>query len=116
MDYVSLGKQVRYARKRKAYTQAELAELVGCSVQHISHIENGTTKSSMELVVNLANHLDVSLDNLFSGSLSSKLGDVTREDIGALFSDCSNEEITMLIRLAKLIKMEIVTYTESLQK
>ena len=52
----------------------------------------------------------------WQSALSSKLGDVTREDIGALFSDCSNEEITMLIRLAKLIKMEIVTYTESLQK
>lgn len=116
MDYLSLGQQVRYARKRRSYTQAELAELVGCSVQHISHIENGTTKLSVELMVNLANQLGVSLDDLFCGSLFTSWDDSDLEDVENLFADCSNEERLVLIRLFKLIKMEIVTYTESIRK
>ena len=45
MDWIKLGRNVKYARARKGYTQAEVAELTGYSVQHLSHIENGTTKN-----------------------------------------------------------------------
>lgn len=41
MDYISVGKRIKNARKQIGYTQAELAEHLGCSIQHISHIENG---------------------------------------------------------------------------
>ena len=43
MDWIKLGRNVKYARARKGYTQAEVAELTGYSVQHLSHIENGTS-------------------------------------------------------------------------
>lgn len=69
MDYVKLGAQVKKARKRKGFTQAKLAEMLGYSVQHISHVETGSTKLSVELLVELANALEVSLDQLLSDSL-----------------------------------------------
>lgn len=49
MDYKELGNRVREARTRYGITQSNLAERVGCSVQHISHIETGHTKDLMEI-------------------------------------------------------------------
>lgn len=72
MDYLKLGNRIKEARKNKGYTQGKLAELTGYSVQHISHIETGNTKLSVESLVTLANVLDVSLDHLMSDSLERK--------------------------------------------
>ena len=64
MDYVGLGMQVKSARTKKGITQAKLAEMTGYSVQHISHVETGNTKLSVEL-------LNVSLDQLLKDSLKN---------------------------------------------
>lgn len=69
MDYKKFGKQVKKARKEKGYTQSDLAEMTGYSVQHISHIETGNTKLSVELLIELANALNASLDQLLADSL-----------------------------------------------
>lgn len=69
MDYEKFGMRVRNARNKKGYTQAELAELTEYSVQHISHVETGSTKLSVELLVRLSNVLNVSIDSLLRDSL-----------------------------------------------
>lgn len=38
MDYLKLGTQVKVARRKKGITQARLAEMLGYSTQHISHV------------------------------------------------------------------------------
>ena len=80
MDYVKLGIQVKSARTKKGITQAKLAEMTGYSVQHISHVETGNTKLSVELLVELANALNVSLDQLLKDSLkNNKHGSIVLE-------------------------------------
>ena len=74
MDYKKFGKRVKKARKDKGYTQAELAEITGYSVQHISHIETGNTKLSTEMLIELANALAISVDELLADSLLKKKG------------------------------------------
>ena len=44
MDYKELGNRVREARTIYGITQSNLAERVGCSVQHISHIDRRCVK------------------------------------------------------------------------
>ena len=72
MDYVKLGIQVKNARTKQGITQAQLAEMTGYSVQHISHVKTGNTKLSVELLVELANALNVSLDQLLKDSLKNR--------------------------------------------
>lgn len=72
MDYEKLGMRVRNARKENGYTQIKLAEMTGYSVQHISHVETGNTKLSVELLVSLSNVLNVSIDSLLGDSLENK--------------------------------------------
>lgn len=108
MDYVKLGKRIKYARIKKELTQAELAEALGYSIQHISHVENGVTKMSVDFIVSLANVLEVSLDELFSDSL-----EFSRESCckGTFLSDvvqaCSSNSEEGLLKLLGLFKIEI---------
>lgn len=103
MDWIKLGRNVKYARARKGYTQAEVAELTGYSVQHLSHIENGTTKMSIDFMIALANTLEVSLDELFYDSLTiHKIND----GYATILDGCSFEEKELISKVAIVIKEE----------
>ena len=43
IDYVKIGQRIRAARLEKGYSQADLGALVGCSNNHMSHVEVGQT-------------------------------------------------------------------------
>lgn len=51
VDYKKIGERVREARLKKNLNQSQLAELVDCSNNHISHIEIGQTKLSLPLLL-----------------------------------------------------------------
>ena len=54
----------KMARKRKMLTQKELAELVGVSTGTISKIETGKSISRIYILTELANILELSIDEL----------------------------------------------------
>lgn len=66
MDYKALGKNIRKYRLLCGIRQEDLAELCHCSVSHIGHIENGLGKPSLEMIVIIANCLEVTVDQLLS--------------------------------------------------
>ena len=68
MDYVILGKNIRKYRLLSGMRQEDLAEKCNCSNSHIGHIENHRTIPSLEMVVNIANALGVTVDQLLSKS------------------------------------------------
>ena len=55
---------IKMARKRKMLTQKELAELVGVSTGTISKIETGKGISRIYILTELANILELSIDEL----------------------------------------------------
>ena len=64
IDYVVIGNRIREIRKDKKMTQAYLAELSGVEPSNISHIERAATKLSLPTLVNIANALEVTLDDI----------------------------------------------------
>ena len=68
MDYYEIGKRIRRYRKACGISQEELAERVGISVTHMSHIETGNTKLSLPVLVRVADELSVRVDALLSDS------------------------------------------------
>ena len=64
MDYVSMGRRIRRARKSLGLTQNELANRLGITTSYLGHIELGKRKASMEIIINIANELRVSMDFL----------------------------------------------------
>ena len=64
IDYVAIGKRVKEIRVAKNIPQEKLAEKADLSVPHTSHVETGNTKASLKTIVNIANALEVSVDEL----------------------------------------------------
>lgn len=107
MDYYAIGQRIRKIRKEKGLSQEQLAERVGISVTHTSHIETGNTKLSIEVFASIVNALDCQADELLFG---------TREIIGAeAFGDIVQELQTLSAR-EMCIVYEIVKSTSKALK
>ena len=64
LDYVKIGQNIRKYRRAAGLSQEQLAERVWISTTHMSHIETGSTKLSLPVLVDLANALCVSIDEI----------------------------------------------------
>lgn len=64
MDYHSIGRKIRDARKAKNLRQEDLAEQTGLSVKYIGMLERGEKMPALETLVKIANCLGVSSDML----------------------------------------------------
>ena len=62
VDYYEMGKRVRLRRMENHMTQEQLSELCEVSNNHISSIEKGTHHPSLNLMKNLSDSLNTSLD------------------------------------------------------
>ena len=67
MDQIKIGKFISEERKRKKYTQKELAEILGISDKTISKWERGNGFPEVSLLLPLCNELEISVNELLSG-------------------------------------------------
>lgn len=95
LDYKAIGKRVKIARIKADMTQERLAEGVGLSPTHLSNIETGTTHVSLAAIVNLANALSVTVDDLLCDSVVKAKPQI-EQDIAALLEGCDEYEIRMV--------------------
>ena len=104
LNYKLVGQRLRAVRKKRGMTQERLAELAGISPQHCSGIETGAAKVSLPALVNLANVLNVSMDELLLDSLPSVAKPELMKEVEAVFSDASPDETYLMLSQAKSIK------------
>lgn len=62
---VNMGDNIRVARKRKGFTQEELANQIGVTSQAVSRWESGSGMPDISMIVPIAQVLSVSTDMLF---------------------------------------------------
>lgn len=62
IDFIKVGQRIQRIRKLRGFTQNQLAEKCGCSSNHLSAVENGTNRPSVELLVRLSSVLKESVD------------------------------------------------------
>lgn len=69
LKYKEVGLKIAYYRKKKGYTQTQLAEMVGISSNYLSLIERGNKRQSysMETLFKIAEALDVNANDLLEG-------------------------------------------------
>ena len=67
-----MGHRITIQRKRRGYTQEQLAELADVSPQLISTAETGARTISSEKLYRISNALGVSADYLLTGEFSEK--------------------------------------------
>ena len=66
MDYIILGENIRKYRRAVGMTQEKLGEECERSDSHIGQIENARGIPSLETTVNIANVLNVTVDQLLA--------------------------------------------------
>lgn len=103
LDYQAIGVRIRRFRKAKGLTQQTLAERSNQEPSNISHIERGATKLGLPTIVNIANALGVTVDDLLCDSLLESRTAFERE-IDELLRDCTHAELKVIAGTMRALK------------
>lgn len=103
VDYNDIGVRIRFFRTQSNLSQEDLAELAKLSRVHISCIERGERIPSLEAIINIANSLNISSDELLVGNLLVTASSYDPHGFEIL-QDCSPEEIRIIKKTALSLK------------
>ena len=78
------GLRIKNLRKQNSITQECLAEKLNITVNQLYRVESGLSTGSVDLVVEIAAHFDVSLDYLLLGKEQPR--DYIREKVKSLIA------------------------------
>ncbi|MCI8314438.1 MAG: helix-turn-helix transcriptional regulator [Lachnospiraceae bacterium] len=81
LDREKVGKALLEQRKIKGMTQKQLADLLNVSYQAISRWEQGISLPSVDMMYNIAQVLDTTVDSLLNG-LSGERKSISYMDTG----------------------------------
>ena len=103
IDYYAIGQRIRQIRKARRLSQDQLAEQVGISTVHVSHIENANTKLSLPVFVRLTEVLQVPADELLQGAVPVRRQQA-EEDILRLLDSCDLQQLRILRDVLRSVK------------
>lgn len=106
MNYYEIGQRIRKFRKAHQLSQEDLAEKIGISTTHMSHIETGNTKLSLPVLVAIAAALDVRTDDLLFDRAEAGRNTVMEELLSSL-GDCSAQQVKVLSDIVKAAKLSM---------
>lgn len=109
MDYYAIGQRIRKFRKAQNLSQEALAEQVNISTTHMSHIETGNTKLSLQVFADLAAALHVNADDLLFDAPPSVKPVCVRE-IAALLDQATPEQTQILTDIVRAAKQAMDKY------
>jgi len=87
-----LGKNIKFLRYRKEYSQADLAEKADISITFLSNIERGLKFPKPDIMAKIAESLEVGIYDLFKT-------DIVPED-GKAFINTLSEDVTKKVNQA----------------
>ena len=103
MDYYAIGQRIRKIRQARGLSQEKLAEKVGISTTHMSHIETANTKMSLSTFTEIATVLEVRTDELLYDSRPEDRS-VSINYITELLDDCTIQQIRIIEDIVKVVK------------
>ena len=106
LDYMAIGRRIRKLRIEKGWSQRNLMEELDISKAHMSHIETGSTKLSLPMLINIANVLDTTTDQLLRDNVHSSTP-AFKQEIEEILSDCTTYELSVMIDTMNLVKHSI---------
>jgi transcriptional regulator with XRE-family HTH domain len=102
-----MGNRMKDRRKSLKYTQEQFAEVIGISASSYTRIENAFQKPSLDTLIRIARHLDLSLDYLVFGAENGRFNEVLDTDtLNALIKSADSDKLLhaskILARIAKV--------------
>lgn len=102
IDYGKLGIRIKGIRLSRNLTQDYIAQSVGCNVSHISNVENCHTKVSLNVLLAIANALNVTIDYLLSDQYENSSLALDNEILRAI-RDCDNEKKERILKMISIM-------------
>lgn len=103
LDYQTIGKRIRLLRKQQHLSQMTLAEMVDKSPTYISLVENGQKGPSLEMLIDVANALKVTMDVLLAEYIEQNSAAIGSE-LSLLLEDCTEYEKRVIVENARTLK------------
>lgn len=103
LDSIRLGKRIKAARKRRGLSQMALSEVLDCTPNHLSYIENGSRGMSLARFVQLANALGTSADELLIDSLDH-VAEAMDHEFSSIMADCDEYEKRVLLSILLAVR------------
>lgn len=100
VDFKKVGARIRKLRNEKGLTQEQLSEKIGCSNNHMSHVETAQNKVSLTLLLRLSYALEVSLDYFLLDTPYARPEAIIDYEIAQKLAQCSP---TTLIAVNRMI-------------
>ena len=100
-----LGNAIRTSRIENNLSQEMLAEMVGITPTHLKHIESEHRKPSIDVLIEIAQTLHMSLDNIIfplNSIESKKINDVINE-----LTDCTSDELQVILDVIHSLKKNL---------
>ena len=103
-EYKYIGDNVRLARQNKNLSIAKLAELVDASDSYIGLAERGNSGFSVDTIIKISKALNVTTDSLLLENSPNPEPATNIDTLVAMLSNCSNNEIDLIIELVQTFK------------
>ncbi len=103
LDYRAIGVRVKEKRLSMGWTQEGLAAAVGISVPHMSNVERGKTKVSLQTLVDIANALEATLDELVCDNLTKSKVIFDEKKIAYELSRCNEKDVKIVYDVVKAL-------------
>lgn len=103
IDFVHIGQRIRIARQEKGLNQAELGRMVGCSNNHMSHIEIGQTKVSLSMLLKISFVLEKDLNFFLLDTPFTQRDCIIDTEIASKLDRCNPTTLVAVNRMIDIL-------------
>lgn len=112
LNYVKIGQRVKTARIEKGLTQADLGAMVGCSNNHLSHIEVGQTKVSLSMLLKLSSALEKNFDFFLLDTPYANNDSIIDTEIAQKLEKCNASTLVSINKIIDVLLEQQHTFSE----
>jgi len=98
----AVGTRIAEIRRHHKITQEALADSLGVSPKHISHVENATSSFSLKNLIQFCTLFNCSLDYIIFGKQNNEALSKLPDEIVRLLNTGSNDDIECLNRYLQI--------------
>ena len=103
VDYLKIGQRIKSARLEQGLNQTELGKLVGCSNNHMSHIEIGQTKVSLSTLLRISYVLKKDLNYFLLDTPYAKRESIVNGEIAQKLEKCNSTTLVAISRMIDIL-------------
>lgn len=110
VNYIQLGRRIREKRLEKGMKQQDMAVAVGTATNHLSDVERGRKKPSLELLMRISSLTDTPVDFFLMDNPHSCRSYCINEELAATLEQCSPQSLVVISNVAQ----SMITYQKSM--